>query len=219
MNGIHDMGGMHGFGPIPIERDEPVFHADWEAEAMALRLAMAAWGKWNIDAGRHSIERFQPSEYLAMTYYERWITSLADLAVAAGLISLAEVESGRPALGHEKRKPPLDAAGVAEMVGRGRPADRSIDAPPRFAVGASVRTITDCPRWHTRLPRYARGHRGEIVLHHGAHVFPDQRSRFLGDNPRHLYAVRFAARELWGGQGGERDSVTLDLWESYLEDA
>lgn len=182
-------------------------------------MATGAWGKWNIDAGRHSIERFAPAEYLALSYYERWITSLADLAVAAGLVSKAEIASGRPDPGSEKQKPPIDAAGMAKWLRQGRPTARPIDPPPRFAVGASVRTTTDSPPWHTRLPRYARGRRGEIVLQHGGHVFPDRNARFLGEDPQHLYAVRFAARELWGVAGGARDTVTLDLWESYLADA
>ena len=82
MNNIHDMGGMHGFGAIPIEEDEPVFHTDWEAKAMALTVAMGAWGKWNIDASRFQRESLGPLEYLQFTYYERWLAGLADLMVA-----------------------------------------------------------------------------------------------------------------------------------------
>ena len=70
---------------------------------------------------------------------------------------------------------------------------------------------------HHRLPRYIRGHFGEIILYHGAHVFPDTNACFAGENPQHLYTVRFSAEELWGGDASLRDTVTADLWESYLE--
>ncbi len=218
MDGIHDMGGMHGFGPIPIEADGPVFHEDWEAKAMALRMAMGAWGKWSIDGGRHANERLSPLQYLQLSYYERWITSLADLAVEQGLVSLDEVKQGHRAPESEKQQPPLPAAVVAKILSRGRPTSRDIDAPPRFAIGNHVRTNANSPRGHTRLPRYARGRVGEIILHHGAHVFPDSMAQSMQENPQHLYTLSFAARELWGEQGRAGDTVTLDCWESYLDD-
>src|SRR5579859_856981 len=102
MNGVHDMGGMHGMGPIEYERDEPVFHARWEARALALMLAMGAWRKWNIDASRHSRELIPPADYLRMSYYEKWIEGLVELSIKAGLITRAEIESGRPAPGSAK---------------------------------------------------------------------------------------------------------------------
>ena len=219
MNNIHDMGGMHGFGPIPIEEDEPVFHSQWEARAMAVTVAMAAWGKWNIDNSRHARERLAPLEYLRFSYYERWIAALADQMVEAGLVSVEELDSGKPAAGSQKANPPLTADKVARTLGRGGPTLRETDAPPRFAVGDAVVTTTDSPAGHTRLPRYARGRRGEVVLHHGAHVFPDSNAHFRGEAPQHLYTVRFAARELWGPEAAPRDSVHLDLWESYLAPA
>src|SRR6185503_2569900 len=97
MNGVHDMGGMQGFGPVEAEgRDEPVFHAPWEGRVFAMRILMGAWRKWNIDAGRHSIERFAPADYLRWSYYEKWFHSLRTLSCQAGLISQRELESGRP---------------------------------------------------------------------------------------------------------------------------
>lgn len=217
MNSIHDMGGMHGFGPIPIEENEPVFHADWEAKAMALRLAMGMWGKWSLDAGRHANECLSPQQYLNLSYYERWITSLADLAVNAGLITLDEVATGQPASDAPRFTPPVDAERVRRIIATGRPAARSIDAQPKFRIGNRVHTNVNAPTGHTRLPRYARGKTGEIVLHHGAHVFPDTHAHFKGECPQHLYTVRFMARDLWGEQGSPRDAVHIDLWESYLD--
>jgi nitrile hydratase len=219
MNNVHDLGGMHGFGAIPIEKDEPVFHSKWEARAMAITLAMGAWGRWNIDASRHARERLDPLEYLRLTYYERWIAALADLMVEKGLVTLEELESGLPAPGSAKARPPLTADKVAEVLHCGSPVEREVEAPPRFRIGERVRASRASPEGHTRLPRYARGAEGEIILHHGAHVFPDSNAHFKGEAPQHLYTVCFSARSLWGESAAPGDSVTLDLWESYLEPA
>lgn len=219
MNNIHDLGGMQGFGRVEPEENEPVFHTDWEAKAMALTVAMGAWGQWNIDASRHAREKLPPREYLDITYYERWIAALADLMVERGLVSEAELAAGAPDTGAETRTPPLKAEAVLPMLLKGSPVLREIAAPPAFAPGDRARTRNLNPAGHTRLPRYARGKTGEIVLHHGAHVFPDSNAHFAGEAPQHLYAVRFPARELWGEGRSARDTVTLDLWESYLDHA
>ncbi|NQV57357.1 MAG: nitrile hydratase subunit beta [Rhodospirillales bacterium] len=219
MNSIHDMGGMHGFGPIPIEEDEPVFHAEWEAKSFALRRAMGAWQKWTIDGGRHAVERLAPAEYLGLSYYERWITSLADLILETGMLSPEEMKSGKLSPGTEKQTPALNPEMVLATLGRGNSAAREIDAAPKFAVGDRVVTNTNSPKGHTRLPRFARGRVGEIFIHHGAFVFPDTAAHSGGENPQHLYAVKFTARDLWGDQGGAKDTVMLDLMESYLANA
>lgn len=217
MNGIHDMGGMHGFGPVRPEADEPLFHAEWEKRALALTLAMAAWGRWNIDVSRHARERLPPADYLRYSYYERWIAALAMLMVETGLISEAERATGRPDAGTLPRTPPLTAEKVAPMLRRGGPSARPVAAAPRLAVGDRVRAKTINPAGHTRLPRYARGKVGEVVMHHGGHVFPDSNAHGLGEAPCHLYAVRFTATELWGPEADRRHTVTLDLWEPYLD--
>ncbi|MDJ0611713.1 MAG: nitrile hydratase subunit beta [Kiloniellales bacterium] len=219
MDGVHDLGGMEGFGPLAIEPDEPPFHHDWEARVMALRLLMGFWRRWNIDAGRHSIENLPPADYLSMTYYEKWLASVANLSVGAGLLSREEVASGRPAPGAEKATPPVDAAAFLRFLPTGRPSEREVNAAPAFAVGDRVRTARHMHCGHTRLPRYCRDRVGEVVLHHGAHVFPDVSATLAGEAPQHLYTVRFSARELWGEAADPRHSVTADLWESYLAPA
>lgn len=219
MNGVHDMGGMQCFGPVLPEENEPVFHAEWEARALAVTLAMAAWGKWNIDASRHARESLPPADYLRFSYYERWIAALAKMMVEHGLVSPEELESGRPDPDSPMARPPLDTAKVHEVLRRGGPTARPLARAPRFALGQKVRAINSHPLGHTRLPRYARGRLGEVVLLHGPHVFADQNAHFLGENPQHLYAVRFTAQELWGPEASPRDSVTLDLWEPHLEAA
>ena len=219
MNGVHDMGGMHGMGPIRYERNEPVFHARWEARAFALNLAMGAWRKWNIDAGRHEIELIRAAEYLRMSYYEKWATRLVELIVKTGLVTRAEVETGRPAPGLPKATPPLSADKVSSILRTGGLKSRNVSVAPRFKVGQRVRARNIHPAGHTRLPRYTRGKLGRIERDHGVYVFPDSNAQFLGENPQHEYSVRFAARELWGEQASPRDAVYVDLWDDYLEPA
>lgn len=219
MNGVHDMGGMHGMGPITPEPDEPVFHETWEGRVFALNRATAALGKWNIDAGRHSIERIPPSDYLRMSYYEKWLAGLVTRLQESGLVTGAELESGRAALGSTKATPPLTAERVAATPTERDWFERPVNAAPRFAVGDRVRAKKIHPTGHTRLPRYARGNLGIIDRIHGAHVFPDSNAHFQGENPEHLYSVRFSARELWGEEAAAHDSVYIDLWESYLDPA
>src|SRR6266853_4691214 len=116
MNGVHDMGGMQDMGPIQYEKNEPVFHARWEARVRALAHASGAWGKWNIDADRYEGERIPPTEYLRSTYYERWFAVLVALLVKRGLVTSAEIESGMPATGSSKVIPALTVAGVLPVL-------------------------------------------------------------------------------------------------------
>ena len=219
MNGVHDMGGMQSMGPIDHEENEPVFHAPWEARVYALNRALGAWGKWNIDASRHSRERISPAEYLRMSYYEKWLAGLITRLEESGLVSRAEVESGRAAPESSKAAPPLTADQLAGTVPERGWFERPVNAPPRFAVGERVRAKKLNPTGHTRLPRYARGNVGVVDRVHGAHVFPDSNAHFEGENPQHLYSVRFSASELWGQAAAARDAVYIDLWEDYLEPA
>ena len=93
MNGIHDMGGMHGLGPIVREADEPVFHAAWERRAFAITMAAGFLGEWNIDMSRHARELMPPAEYLASSYYEHWLWGLEHLLVEKGLLTVEEIEA------------------------------------------------------------------------------------------------------------------------------
>src|SRR5215831_14146450 len=217
MNSVHDMGGMHGMGPIEHEENEPVFHAKWEARIFALNRALGAWGKWNIDASRHSRELIPAAEYLRMSYYERFLAGLGELAVRSGLLSRSELETGQPSDSSKKATPPLTAAMIPAMVSKGLPTSRNVAVKPAFKVGQQVCARNMHPAGHTRLPRYARGKTGKIVRDHGVFVFPDTNAHFLGEKPQHVYSVRFAARELWGPAASEHDAVYADLWEDYLE--
>ncbi len=219
MNGVHDMGGMHGLGPIDPEPDEPLFHQLWEARALALTLAAGAWGRWTLDASRHQREKIPGPDYLRMSYYEKWITGLEGLMLETGLVTAQELASGHPASDAVKASPPLTADRVPLALSAGGPVTRQITAQPRFAVGDAVRARNLNPTGHTRLPRYVRGHVGIVAMSHGAHVFPDTNAHFKGENAHPLYNVRFEARELWGEDASARDAVHVDLWERYLERA
>jgi nitrile hydratase len=224
MNGAHDLGGMHGFGPVEVEPDEPVFHADWERRAFALTLAMGAWRRWNLDMSRSAREQMAPAEYLATSYYEHWRFGVLRLLPEHGFASpdeIARVERGEPAPGAPAplQDGALHAEGVARMLGNRRAARLDDPVPPRFQVGQAVVARNVHPIGHTRLPRYVRGRRGEVAIDHGVFIFPDTHAAGQGTRPQHVYSVRFTARELWGPDAPARDTVHVDLWDDYLEAA
>ena len=219
MNGVHDMGGQQDMGPVVYEKDEPVFHASWEARIYALNRAMRAWRKWSLDTDRHALELMSPIDYLRMSYYERWVYRLEGQLVQYGLVSREEIESGQPAPGSTKASPPLTLATSDRWLDRGIASSADPEVRPLFEVSQRVRARNINPTGHTRLPRYARGKTGVIVRDHGVYLFPDSNAHFEGEKRQHVYSVRFAARELWGAGASPRDSVHLDLWDDYLERA
>ncbi|HEY2982040.1 MAG TPA: nitrile hydratase subunit beta, partial [Anaerolineales bacterium] len=172
MNGVHDMGGMDGMGPIQYEKNEPVFHARWEGRVYALNRAMGAWRKWNGGASRHQKELIPAAEYLRMSYYEKWFAALIELMVNSGLVTRAEADSGKRARGSPKATPPLTAEKVPLFL-KGAPANRDLPVSPRFEVGQRVRARNINPTGHTRLPRYARGRFGIIERDYGVFAFAD----------------------------------------------
>jgi nitrile hydratase subunit beta len=219
MNGIHDMGGMHGMGPIQEERNEPVFHHPWERRVFALRRAMGAWRRWNIDVSRHEVELVPAAEYLRMSYYERQFAAFVVLLEKRGFITPAELESGTPVPGVPVAVPALSPDKAAELIAKGVPTSRDVPVSPRFQPGQRVRARNINPPGHTREPRYVRGKLGIIDRDHGVFVFPDTNAHFLGEKPQHVYSVRFAARELWGADAAPQDGVYVDLWDDHLEPA
>lgn len=217
MNGVHDMGGMHGLGPVAPEPDEPVFHHAWEGRVHAMTLASPT--RANIDTGRHQRELIPGPDYLRMTYYEKWFASLSALLLGKGFVTADEYASGRADPAAPRATPLLQADAVTTMLTRPSSYVRAAAAAAAFRPGDRVRALNLNPTGHTRLPRYVRGRVGVVERHHGAHVLPDSNAHGRGEDPRHLYTVSFAARELWGPDAPARDSVRLDLWEPYLERA
>ena len=218
MNGIHDMGGMDGFGPVEPEPNEPAFHAPWEGRVLAMQRALAATGAWTIDASRYARERLPPDVYLASSYYWQWLLGMEANLVAHGLVGADEIAGGR-SLRPAKPLPRdrLAADDVGRVLKRGSFA-RSPAAAARFAVGARVRAINMHPKTHTRLPRYARGHVGVIDRLVGCHVFPDSAAGG-SENPQWLYTVAFAGRELWGSDADPCLTISIEAFEPYLEPA
>jgi nitrile hydratase len=224
MDGVHDLGGMQGFGPVEREADEPTFHAAWEAVVLAMQHAGRSRGVFNIDEFRHGIERMAPAHYLRATYYEKWLEGITRLLVEKGVVGAEELATRRTFF---EEKPDASAAAALSGPPAARGASkvnprwvtdfiRETGATPRFAPGEAVLTREMHPHGHTRLPRYARGKRGVIHCCHGIHVFPDTNAHGEGEQPQPLYSVRFDARELWGESAEPNQAVHIDLWESYL---
>jgi len=209
MDGVHDVGGMAGFGPVEIESDEPTFHEDWERQVFRLNFAAGRAGiVTSGGAFRHSIERMEPAHYLSSSYYEHWLTGIAPRAVEHGLVSRAELDEragGRFPLSGGDR----GAAPDAEAD------DRTV---PRFEIGRAVRVRAWHPAGHTRAPRYVQGRQGVVVRHDGSYSVPDVEAHSDRRRREPTYSVRFTAEQLWGEGGAPGEVVHVDLWESYLED-
>jgi nitrile hydratase len=223
MDGIHDLGGMLGFGPVAREENEPPFHARWEAVMVAIQRATGGGRVMNIDEFRHAIERMDPAHYLTSTYFEHWLDGITRVLVEKGVIAPQDLEQRT---GYFTQHP--DASATALLQGeppaeQPRPPGGWVGRPsvaePRFKPGDAVVTKQIHPRGHTRLPRYARGKRGTVHRLHGVHVFPDTNAHGLGEHPQPLYPVRFEARELWGAAADPAQVQFIDLWEPYLEAA
>ena len=202
MDGIHDVGGMDGFGspaadghdadidtgtddgestdPLSGGAYEP-FHERWEGITYSLFVATLGNGVANIDEFRHSIERMDPDRYLTARYYDRWVTGLSRLLLETDTIDAEDFWVRTAA----------------------------------FAAGEAVRIENVHPEGHTRCPGYVRRTQGTIEAHRGTFTLPDA-SAHGEPATEPLYEVAFDARELWGEDADPNVAVTLDLWESYL---
>ncbi|WP_420584358.1 nitrile hydratase subunit beta [Ruegeria sp.] len=223
MTRVHDMGGRFGDGPINHEpEDAPVFAEEWHGRALAVTVAAGFLGQWNIDTSRHARERLSPKDYTRFSYYEKWISGLADLLVEAGVLTKADLAGQGSDDPHPLSARVLKADAVSAALAKGGPADRPSEVPVHFSIGQEVLTANPVSNrlvdgGHTRLPIYAAGARGRIVRLHGTHVLPDSSAHGLGEAPEPLYAVAFPASELWSNPEHPKDEVVLDLWQSYLE--
>jgi nitrile hydratase len=215
MNGIHDMGGMHGFGPIEYEKDEPVFHHEWEGRIYAMRGPL-------VGSVRATIERMKPADYLATSYYEKWLWAKIQNLLANKAFTQAELDEriayyrANPQAVPPRRDDPKAAQKFAAETCTPVSHRRDTGALPAFQIGERVVTKNIHPPGHTRLPRYARGKRCLIVNYYGVQEFADD---LPGESaaPQPLYNVRFEAQELWGESAEANSALYLDMWESYLE--
>jgi nitrile hydratase len=219
MDGVHDMGGMDGFGKVEPEPNEPVFHAPWEGRVMAMNRAMGAAGAWNIDMGRFSLEMLPPLDYLGSSYYRKWFLGLQNRLVKYGFVGADEVAAGHaqhPAKALKRGN--FTVNDVARIMTRGS-FSRPASAPARFKPGDRVRAKNIHPATHTRLPRYVRGHVGVVERIQGCHVFPDTAAIEQGEHPQWLYTVCFDNRELWGPDADPTVKVSIEAFEPYLDPA
>jgi nitrile hydratase subunit beta len=207
VDGVHDLGGLDGFGPVEYEEAEPLFAEDWERRTF--RFMVGSLGPLGANGGmfRHSIERMDPAHYLASPYYEHWLTGVTTLAVEAGAASPDELE--RRAGGRFPLSRPDRGA---------LPDDLTPRTEPRYAVGDEVRVREWHPRGHTRAPRYVQGKRGTIVRFDGAFNVSDIEAHGGGFVTDPVYSVRFTSRELWGDGGADGEVVHVDLFERYLQE-
>ena len=217
MNGVHDMGGEDGHGPVEGIHDDEQFHAAWERQVLALTLAAGATGSWNLDQSRHAREQLPPAYYLTAGYYRIWLAALEHLLVTHGLVTAEELSGGAAVEPPRPDTPRLPADKVRSALRSGSSVERDIGQQPLFTVGEAVIVRNLQPRGHTRLPGYIRGRRGRIARIHAAHVYPDSHAAGEGEQPRWLYNVCFEAAELWGDRCEKiHRSVMVDCWEPYL---
>jgi nitrile hydratase len=189
MDGIHDLGGRQGFGAVPRGPEaEQTFSADWQRRVFGLS---AVGGLANTDAFRHAVERVEPSRYLSVGYWGRWLTALESLARE-----------------NDPRVAPTGAGGSPV---------RPIQRAPLFRPGDRVRVRDLHTSGHTRLPGYVRGRCGVIAIQQGGWIYPDSHAHGEGEQPQYAYAVRFEGHELWGDTAEPATRVYVDLFEPYLE--
>ena len=222
MDGVHDMGGMHGFGSVVHPGSELVFHEAWEGRVFALSQLTGQLGFGAGPGGRALKEEMPPDRYLAASYYERSLWSMERRLQAKGTVEPGEVERMVERLG-SGRPPSLPAVdpgpGQREMM---LAALREIEplrpvGSARFAVGETVRVRRIHPKGHTRCPRYARGVAGRIERLQGSDALPDLAAYGLDAPVETVYSVSFRSDDLWGPSAEGTWTVLLDLWESYLE--
>jgi nitrile hydratase beta subunit len=218
MDGIADMGGTPGWGPThPPNRDEPVFAEPWQGRAFALALLSQGVSGFNVDAFRHAVERLNRSAYLDQGYFGRWLNAAELMLTDSAILAPGALDArARNLRGEHVEEPPIPRPAKPDYAPTAPGSLRPVDTPPAFAVGERVRAKNISPAGHTRLAGYVRGHTGTVQLIQPSALLPDTHAHFTGENPQHVYTVRFDSRELWGA-GAEAFAVTIELYESYLE--
>jgi nitrile hydratase len=219
MNGVADMGGMHGFGPVDLSDNRGPFHDEWEKRILGLTFATLGAGLYNVDEIRRVTEGIPPARYLYMTYFERWIYTAEILLAEKQVFTSEELAAGRPADGTQKQSPAITPQTAEQILTIGGTSRVTQGAAARFRPGDRVVARNINPSHHTRLTRYVRGKPGVIERDHGIFALPDTNSCGLGANSQHVYGVRFKARDLWGPDASARDTLQIDLFEDYLEPA
>lgn len=222
MNGVHDIGGMHGFGPVRVEKDEPVFQEAWEGRVWGMLAQLRALPGEAPRSMRPIIERMEPVRYLTASYYERFLHVVEQRALANGFLTQEELDGrtqefrNHPDTAVPRRVDPEALQRVLAL--RKRQNHPEPDGPaPRFQAGDAVMARNINPEGHTRLPRYIRGKRGTVVRVNGWYAIQDEETDGLGPDPQTVYTVRFDGREVWGQAAEPNLSVCVEMWEGYLD--
>ncbi|MEV5779154.1 nitrile hydratase subunit beta [Streptomyces antimycoticus] len=219
MDGIADMGGTRGWGPVrPPRRDEPVFEEPWQGRAFALTLLAIRVAGQNVDAFRHALERLDARAYLDDGYFGRWLNAAEAMLVQSTVLAPTALEARTRILrGEHIREPQFPEPSRPDYAPTAPGSLRKVEAAPAFAPGERVRARSTRSAGHTRLPAYIRGRTGVVQLIQPAALLPDTHAHFQGENPQHVYSVRFDSHELWGTTAEPFD-LTVELYESYLEE-
>jgi len=214
MDGVHDLGGKQGFGPVDRAHENEPYHGEADARAYALCVSMRAERDYPIDWFRHVRENIDPVDYLTRPYFDQWLQTAIAMAIDTGDLSMVEIATGKPE-SLARTPAPMSPEDVRAMLVTPAHFERAVADDPAFVPGDRVRTASQGHPGHTRLPAYARAASGRIVAHRGAHLMPDDGARGI-HRPEHLYTVAFARGDLFPEAAGSPDRIHLDLWESYL---
>ena len=218
MNGVHDLGGMDNFGPLNIEKNEPVFHQEWERRTFGMLLSMMAAGYFKTDEVRRETELMPPADYLGADYYEKWLFSLENILLEKNVLTREELEKGkslRQSGGMALQVPPLDR--VQYAMRNPVPVNLDMDLPRKFNVGDKIIARNINPVHHTRIPRYIRSRRGIVEQYHGIYLLPDTNAHGGPDKPQGVYNVKFSSAELWGDALPANDFIYIDLFDDYMD--
>lgn len=200
MDGMHDLGGTQGFGPVIKSPDAKSFHQAWEIKINAISGALVGKGVYNMDEYRHGIERMEPLHYVNASYFERVFTAAATLCVEKSLITAEQLEA---------------EAGAPVKLSRPAAPGRLPEASEGFSIGQRVRVKNEFVAGHTRMPAYIRGKQGVVVGISPAYPYPDAAGhgdlRFFEPT----YDVCFDSQELWPN-GSEAADVHVGVFQSYL---
>ena len=217
MDGVHDLGGKQGFGPVDVDEEEVPFHADWEGRMWAIAQCGLGRNGWTIDWWRHCRELIDPIDYLSRPYFDSWMQAYTAAYIDSNTMTLDEIVNAHSSTPMVEPPAAVNAAQVLKDVqSQATSFERPLDTPPAFNIGEYISTKQLTTTHHSRLPTYARGKPGIIHAYHGAHIFADAGAQG-SERPEHIYSVVFEARDLWPEALHKKDRVFLDLWESYLE--
>ncbi len=244
--GVHDLGGVRGYGPVPYELNEPPFHADWERRVFSLLGPVAESAASRPGQFRYALERLDAADYFNNGYYGRWLAGFETLLVETNVISAQEMNDSVARLAQltpnqaAQASPVQRASSVAVRSPESLPPDRPTSTPhidahrgkvgrnatrtvrrelsdaPRFSVGDRVVALAPAQRGHTRIPGYVVGKLGTITKLHPAEVLPDSTAHDLGERAQHVYCVGYDATTLWGEGAEPNATVHVDLYECYL---